>query len=122
MSNSDIIIGPVPARPDAGTSPPNAPRVAPPAEASPDKPRSGFQRQKIKIQRLTDLYQNLQLDHEALRDEHDKLLRDFHELDDAFNEVTQLNAELAAELRQARHRQPTQHPPVRFGDLMGLMR
>jgi hypothetical protein len=76
------------------------------------KPRSGFARQKIKIQRLTDLYENLLIDHEALRDDHDKLLRDFHELDDAFNEVTRLNAELSAELRQARHRHPAQHQPV----------
>jgi hypothetical protein len=109
----------VPDRPDTGTSPPDAPRATPPAESHADKPRSGFARQKIKIQRLTDLYENLQIDHEALRDEHDKLLRDFHELDDAFNEVTRLNAELSAELRQARHRHPAQHQPVRFGDLMG---
>ena len=93
--------------------------ATPPAESHAGKPRSGFARQKLKLQRLTDLYEHLLADHEALRDEHDKLLRDFHELDDAFSEVTRLNAELSAELRQARHRHPTQHQPVRFGDLMG---
>ena len=118
---SDVTLSqPVPDQPAGGTIPTDTPPTAPPAETSPGKPRSGFARQKIKIQRLTDLYENLRFDHEALRDDHDKLLRDSHELDDAFNEVTRLNSELAAELRQARH--PTQHQPVRFGDLMGMMR
>jgi hypothetical protein len=118
---SDINIAPVPDQPAAGTITTDTAPAIPPAEATP-KPRSGFARQKLKIERLTAVYENLLIDHEALRDEHDKLLRDLHALDDAFNEVTRLNAELSAELRQARHRQPTQHQPVRFGDLMGMMR
>jgi hypothetical protein len=113
--SSDINISVPQAADQPATIPTELPSATPPA----DRPRSGFQRQKIKLQRLTDLYANLQIDPEALRDEHDKLLRDFHELDDAFNEVTRLNAELSAELRQARHRHPAQYRPVRFGDLMG---
>jgi hypothetical protein len=83
---------------------------------TPVKPRSGFQRQKIKIARLTELYSNLQDDYEALLADHDRLLADSGKLESAFNEITELNASLAAELRHAKQQRPG---PVRYGSLMG---
>jgi hypothetical protein len=107
-----------------GDTPP--PEVAP-AEGggTPTKPRSGFARQKLKIQRLTELYENLLNDYEALladhdrlQAEHDKTLLDCARLEVAFGEVTELNAELAAELQRAKS-QP-RPSPVRYGNLMGM--
>jgi hypothetical protein len=93
----------------------------PPSEGggTPVKPRSGFQRQKIKIQRLTELYENALCDYEALLADHDKLERDYAKLEVAFSEVTELNAALAGELRQLKQQRPS---PVRYGttNLMGM--
>jgi hypothetical protein len=84
---------------------------------APTKPRSGFQRQKIKIQRLTELYENALCDYERLLANHDRLEHDYTKLESAFNEVARLNADLAAELRQLKQHRPA---PVRYGSLMGL--
>jgi hypothetical protein len=85
---------------------------------TPTKPRSGFQRQKLRIARLTELYENLQNDYDQLLADHDKLGRDYVQLESAFAEVTSLNAELAAELRQTKQQRPA---PVRYGsNLMGM--
>jgi hypothetical protein len=105
------------------------PAEVPPAEGGgtpsdePQKPRSGFQRQKLKIARLTELYENMRddyegllADHDRLQAEHNKTLLDCAKLEVAFNEVTELNAALAGELRQLKQRRPV---PVRYG--MGLM-
>jgi hypothetical protein len=95
----------------------------PPAPEPQAKPRSGFGRMKVKIARLTELYENMRNDYEAvciefdrLQAEHDKTLLDCAKLEVAFDEVTELNAELAGELRQLKqHRNP-----VRYGALMGV--
>jgi hypothetical protein len=111
---SDIIES-VPEQPTGSTS--TAP-ATPPA-VTPDRPRSGFARQKIKIQRLSDLYDRLLADHEELLLSYSKLEAEYHQLEEAFNEITALNESLARDLRQAQHHRPA---PVRFGDLMGMMR
>jgi uncharacterized membrane-anchored protein len=100
--------------------------VSPPATTSDggatSKPRSGFARLKIKCARLTELYENLLADHDQLlaehhrlEDSHDRLEQDYRVLEDGFGEVTKLNADLAAELRQTKQ----QRLPVRFGQLLG---
>jgi hypothetical protein len=77
-----------------GTAPEGA-SAAPAVEGTearePSKPRSGFARQKITLQRLTDLYENLLIDHEQLQDTHerlqgahDKLEAEYHQLEEAF--------------------------------------
>jgi hypothetical protein len=81
-----------------------------------NKPRSGFARQKLKVKRLTELYENLLNDYEGLLADHDKLGQDYHALEAAFNEVTDLNTALASELRQLKQQRPA---PARYG--MGLM-
>jgi hypothetical protein len=99
----------------AGDTPP--PEVTPTeGGGTPTKPRSGFARQKLKVKRLTELYENLLNDYEGLLADHDKLGRDYRALEAAFNEVTDLNTALASELRQLKQQRPA---PVRYG--MGLM-
>jgi hypothetical protein len=71
-----------------------------------------------RIQELEGDHENLQDDYEALLSDHDRLLADFAKLDLAFNEITELNTELAAELRQLKQRRGE---PVRYGSLMGGM-
>jgi hypothetical protein len=94
------------------------------SSGTPTKHRSGFARQKAKVKYLTELYQTLLNDyegllayHDRLRAEHDKAVLDCTKLEVAFNEVTELNAALAGELRQLKQ----QRPPVRYGaSLMGV--
>ena len=89
----------------------------PPAEGggTPTRPRSGFARQKLKVQRLTELYENVLCDYERLLADHHNLERDYAKLEAAFDEVAGLNTALAGELRQLKQR------PVRYGaSLMGL--
>ena len=100
---------------------------AAPAEdaGTPAKPRSGFQRQKLKVKalerrvkELEDNSENLLSDYEGLLTDHERLERDYAKLESAFNEVAQLNADLAGELRQLKQQRPA---PVRYGsNLMGL--
>jgi hypothetical protein len=54
--------------------------------------------------------------HAHLQEDHDNLLAKYRALEMAFDEVTSLNAQLAAQLRQAKQ----QRAPVRFGSLMGM--
>jgi len=90
--------------------------ATPPDEGQASKPRSGFARQKIKLQRLTELYENTLCDYENLLADYHKLEQKYRVLEDAFSEVIQLNASLAGELRQLK-----QQRPVRYGsNLMGL--
>jgi hypothetical protein len=83
---------------------------------TPEKPRSGFQRQKIKIQRLTELYENALGDYERLLADHDRLEQNCRSLEAAFDEIEKLNASLADELRKIKQQRPA---PVRYGTLMG---
>jgi hypothetical protein len=109
----------------AGNTPP--PEVTPTSGGgTPTKPRSGFARQKLKVKRLTELYENLLndyegllADHDRLQAEHNKTLLDCAKLEVAFSEVTELNAALAGELRQLKQQHPA---PVRYGttNLMGM--
>jgi hypothetical protein len=108
-------------QPVVGTIPADTVPATPSVEATPVKPRSGFARQKLKIQRLTDLYDNLLLDHEQLLLSYNKLEAEYHQLEDAFNEITALNSSLAGELREARQHRPT-FGSTSFGSLMGMMR
>ena len=85
------------------------------APDTPAKPRSGFARQKLKVARLTELYENVLCDYERLLADHHNLERDYAKLESAFNEVAELNTALAGELQ----RMKAQHRPVRYG--MGLM-
>jgi hypothetical protein len=82
---------------------------------------------KLKVQRLTELYENLLndyegllADHDRLQAEHNKTLLDCAKLEVAFNEVTELNTELAAELQRLKSQQ--RPAPVRYGttNLMGM--
>jgi hypothetical protein len=80
---------------------------------------------KVKAARLTELYQNLLndyegllADHDQLQAEHNKTLLDCAKLEVAFSKITELNAELAAELQRAKS-QP-RPAPVRYGNLMGM--
>jgi DNA repair exonuclease SbcCD ATPase subunit len=105
---------PVPLERD-GTSLPDTP---------PKKARSGFERQKRKvealvrrIQELEGDHENLLTDYEGLFSDHERLERDYAKLELAFNEITELNTELASELRQLKQRRPE---PVRYGGLMGM--
>jgi DNA repair exonuclease SbcCD ATPase subunit len=102
---------------DGGTSPPSIP----------PKARSGFQRQKLKVKalerrvhELEDNHENLLTDYEGLLADHERLGRDYAKLESAFNEITQLNATLAGELRQLKSQQ--RPGPVRYGttNLMGM--
>jgi hypothetical protein len=91
--------------------------AAPHDEGRASKPRSGFARQKIKLQRVTELYENTLCDYERLLADHHNLERDYAKLEAAFNEVADLNTALAGELRQLKQ----QRPPVRYGaGLMGM--
>jgi DNA repair exonuclease SbcCD ATPase subunit len=88
----------------------------------PPKARSGFQRQKLKvealkgrIQELESDHENLMTDYEGLLSDHERLERDYAKLELAFEEITELNSELASELRQLKQ----QRPPIRYGSLMG---
>jgi hypothetical protein len=75
---------------------------------------------KVKIARLTELYENMRNDYEAVCTDHDRLLADYGRLEAAFREITELNTALAGELRQLKTQQrPT---PVRYGatNLMGM--
>jgi hypothetical protein len=91
----------------------------------PSKPRSGFGRMKIKVARLTELYENMRSDYEtlladhfALRQSHEKLEGDYTTLESAFSEIAHLNATLAGELRQLKQQRPAS---VRYGvGLMGM--
>jgi DNA repair exonuclease SbcCD ATPase subunit len=92
---------------------------------TPPKARSGFQRQKLKVealkrrvQELEETHENLLTDYEALLSDHERLERDYAKLELAFNEITELNSELAGELRQIKERRSN---PVRYGTLMGGM-
>jgi hypothetical protein len=96
------------------------PTAAPPAEATPSKPRSGFARQKLKLARLTALYDRLLADHEELLLSYSKLEQDYRALDEAFNEITSLNASLAADLRQVQHHRPASPPTPTISSLMGM--
>ena len=102
--------------PPSGPAPETGGGTAP--EPPPSKPRSGFGRMKIKVARLTELYENMRNDYEAVCVEHDRLLADYAKLELAFNEITELNTELASELRQLKQHRPN---PVRYGTLMGGM-
>ena len=95
------------------TPPPEVPK--PEGGGTSTKPRSGFARQKLKVQRLTELYENVLCDYERLLADHHNLERDYAKLEAAFDEVAGLNTALAGELRQLKQR------PVRYGaSLMGL--
>jgi hypothetical protein len=81
------------------------------------KPRSGFQRQKLKVEALKRRVQELEDSYDGLYSDFEKLEHDYTKLESAFNEVTSLNATLAGELQQLKR----QRPPVRYGaNLMGL--
>jgi hypothetical protein len=91
------------------------------------KPRSGFARQKLKVealkrrvQELEDSNETILTDYEGLLSDHDKLERDYSALEAGFNELTQLNEALAGELRKLKSQQ--RPGPVRYGasNLMGM--
>jgi hypothetical protein len=107
--------GPVASEPGGGTAP----------EPQVNKPRSGFARMKVKVARLTELYENVRNDYEAvcadfdrLQAEHDKTLLKCAKLEAANSELDELNAGLAADLQRAKSRPRT--GPVRYG-ITGLM-
>jgi hypothetical protein len=97
------------------TPPPEVPK--PEGGGTSTKPRSGFARQKLKVQRLTELYQNLLNDHDQLLSDYHRIESDYLALEAAFDEINQLNATLADELRRLKSQQ--RPAPVRYG--MGLM-
>jgi chromosome segregation ATPase len=74
-----------------------------------DKPRSGYARQKLRMQRLFAQLDDLKLENARLREE----LSTFEEV---FREVKRLNETLAADLRQAKQRPST---PTFANVLMG---
>jgi hypothetical protein len=91
-----------------GTSPPD----------TPVKHRSGFSRQKAKVEALTRRVQELEDSYDGLFSDFERLERDYAKLESAFNEITELNTSLAGELRQLKQRRPE---PVRYGsNLMGI--
>jgi hypothetical protein len=72
---------------------------------------------KAKVARLTELYENMRNDYEAVCADYDRLEHDYSKLESAFAEVTELNASLADELRKLKQ----QCQPVRYGaNLMGV--
>jgi hypothetical protein len=84
---------------------------------TPPKARSGFQRQKLKVEALKRRVQELEDSYDGLFADFEKLERDYIKLEAAFNEITELNTALAGELRQLKQ----QSPPIRYGaNLMGM--
>jgi hypothetical protein len=107
------------------------PPASPPADActgTGSKPRSGFARQKIKIERLTAVYENLQLDHEQLQADHerlqathDKLEVEYRQLEAAFAEITQLKPSCLPSCGKPSSSPPAPYRPApSFGSLMGI--
>ena len=72
---------------------------------------------KVKMARLTEVYQNLLDDHDQLLSDYHRIESDYAKLEAAFAEITELNTELASELRQLKQRRPE---PIRYGNLMGM--
>jgi hypothetical protein len=92
-------------QPDSGTesTPIAVPDDAAGAERPPKrKTGSGYSRLRSRHRTLIEA-------HERLQQSHDRLEQDFRQLEAAFEEVTHLNAQLAAELRAAKQR------PVQYG-------
>ena len=118
MAETEHVVVAAEVPPPCSTAPQEGGGTATPSdEVQANKPRSGFARQKIKLQRLTELYENTLCDYEQLLADHHNLESDYTKLESAFNEVARLNADLAGELRQLKQ----QRPPVRYGaGLMGM--
>jgi hypothetical protein len=79
---------------------------------------SGFARQKVKVARLTELYQNLLNEHDQLLSDYHRIESDYATLEAGFDELSRLNETLAEELKKLKSQQ---RGPVRYGttDLMG---
>ena len=80
------------------------------------KPRSGYARLKSRHRHLIEMHESLQADFDGLLAKNQKLEAELAELDQAFGEITRLNAELAGELRRARQQRPA---PSAFSHLLG---
>jgi chromosome segregation ATPase len=124
MSETEAFAAAAEVPPSGPPAPETGGGTAPEPPAS--KPRSGFARQKLKVEALKRRIQELEGDHETLLTDyeglladHDRLEQDYRALEAGFNELSQLNETLADELRKLKSHQ--QRPPIRYGSLMGGM-